>query len=302
VRNTHLNQWPLVLCLVVLACGSQGEPGSMASTSADIVGGSETSALPAVGMLVYDGQPHCTGTLIGPRTVLTAGHCTSGFSASRMKFLLGPDVSVPEKVLGVAAVRPHPNYDGDAVTNDIGYVALSGDAPIAPLGVNPLAMDASWVGKSLLFVGYGNNDGYAGTGAGIKRAVIMPISKVTSGAFEYTTRGKNTCNGDSGGPAFVKDSLGNYLVAGVTSYGDFYCVSYGVDTRVDPYLTFLGISGTTPPPSPPPVSDPCKGETYLGRCETKKLIWCESKQIKTLNCSTKCGYDTAKGYYNCLIK
>ena len=33
----------------------------------------------------------CTGTLIGPTTVLTAGHCLSGFSAARMRVIPGRD-------------------------------------------------------------------------------------------------------------------------------------------------------------------------------------------------------------------
>ena len=47
-------------------------------------------------------------------------------------------------------------------------------------------------------------------------------------------------------------------VAGVTSYGDRTCSSYGVNTRADVYLDFLGVPGgsPTPPTSPAPEPEP----------------------------------------------
>jgi glutamyl endopeptidase len=39
--------------------------------------------------LEYDGQSICTGTLIGPRTVLTAGHCLHGLDAHLMRVIPG---------------------------------------------------------------------------------------------------------------------------------------------------------------------------------------------------------------------
>ena len=46
-------------------------------------------------------------------------------------------------------------------------------------------------------------------------------------------------------------------------------------------------------------SDPCKGETFEGRCDGNKVIWCENDQVKSLSCNS-CGFDSGKGYYNCL--
>jgi len=203
-----------------------------------IVGGAPFSALPAVGLLTYYGGNHCTGTLISPRTVLTAGHCVYGFSARGMRFLLGADGARPEAIYAAADLVPHPGYDPYGTSGDIGLVILSADAKVSPIG-RVARMDATWVGRKLVFVGYGLDDGVHQTGDGVKRAVSMAISEIAGTQFAYEEPGRNTCSGDSGGPAFARDAKGNDLLAGVTSYGDATCTSYGVDTRVDAYLDFL---------------------------------------------------------------
>ena len=295
----RLHRFALCLLPLTLACGDM-EPASIQTENSRIVGGSTYSGLPAVGSLTYDGRNHCTGTLIGPRKVLTAGHCVKGFQALRMRFVIGPNINNPQAVVRVQSLAAHPNYNSYNTTNDIGVVMLTSDAPVKPMGVLTSAMSSSWVGRSLYFVGYGLSNGYAGTGSGTKRAVWMKISRVSSDTFTYQDSGRNTCNGDSGGPAFYKDSAGDYLVAGVTSYGDQYCVQYGVDTRVDRYLSFIKPTAPATPPAPP--TDPCKGETYAGRCNGKKVIWCEDSKIKTQDCATSgkiCAFDAPQKYYAC---
>src|SRR5690606_6598664 len=127
----------------------------------------------------------------------------------------GASVSSPDHVIGVASVTYHPSYSGSSLQNDIGYVTLTADAPVEPMKLSP-SMDASWVGKELIFVGYGASNGIQQTGYGTKRFVAMPIQQVWAKQFRYAVSGKNTCNGDSGGPAFAQVD-GELLLAGVTS-------------------------------------------------------------------------------------
>src|SRR5262249_33181315 len=140
-----------------------------------IVGGQATTGYPAVGELTHSGKRHCTGTIVAKRTVVTAAHCVAGYSASSMRFALGSTVSSTTAVIGVASMQAPPNYDPVALTNDIGIVTLSSDAPVSPMQMIS-SLDPSWVGKSLVFVGFGENNGVSETGSGIKRVVSMPIT------------------------------------------------------------------------------------------------------------------------------
>lgn len=295
----HARLFPFAAAFLV-ACGpaSQGLDELEPSTEArdDIVGGSATSEFPAAGALTRYGSPHCTGTVVGKRTVLTAAHCLEGVSASSLKFVIGPSLGSAEAVVPVASITPHPDYDSQALVNDIGIVTLAADAPVAPMKLLP-SMDSSWVGQSLTFVGYGITSGYGG-GSGVKRKVTMPVSKVLATRFEYQTAGKNTCNGDSGGPAFAEVG-GEWFVAGVTSYGDAGCKYYGVDTRADTYASFVLGDEQQAAPEPEPPADPCQGETWEGRCDGSTVVWCESQTVKKLEC-TSCGWVGAKGYYDCV--
>src|SRR5690349_5575571 len=74
-------------------CAATGDPdGGDPDVSRDnpIVNGQETSDYPATGMLLVQGQPYCTGTVVAPRTVITAAHCVDQVDASQMTFGFGP--------------------------------------------------------------------------------------------------------------------------------------------------------------------------------------------------------------------
>lgn len=208
------------------------------SSGAAIVGGQATSAYPAVGALTQSGSPFCTGTVVAKRVVVTAAHCLAGMSASRIRFAFGPNGFSPQASVGVSRVVVHPQYDANRIKNDIGVLILSSDAPVTPIAINT-SMTSSWQGRSLVFVGYGVSNGVTQTGGGTKRVVSIPISQVGSTQFAYEDSRRNTCFGDSGGPAFAQDQNGNLLLAGVTSYGDQRCQQYGVDTRVDAFRSFI---------------------------------------------------------------
>jgi secreted trypsin-like serine protease len=208
-----------------------------------VVGGTLFDKMPEIGALRYQRQPHCTGTVVGQRTVLTAGHCVQGFRSEEMEFGLGSSAWQPDRVLRVASMHAHPRYQPKPLgTNDVALVFLTEPAGVAPLAL-PNAGDvnaALGTRQALAFVGYG----YATRPDGIKyrlgfkaRTDMVPRSS-DAFSFVYGDAEQGTCNGDSGGPALLFTSTGVTLV-GITSWGDDACREKGVDMRIDPYLEFL---------------------------------------------------------------
>lgn len=281
---------------LAIGCGGTAAEMEWSSTTDPIVGGEVYTGLPAVGMITRSGSMHCTGTLIEKRKVLTAAHCVDGFSASTLKFAIGPSMGKIEKSIAVSATKFHPNWNKQALINDVGYLTLAEDAPLEPIQVNRL-MDQSWIGKKLFFVGYGVDNGTSQSGAGTKRSVWIPLNKVDPTLITYNEKGKSPCNGDSGGPAFYVDADGSYFVTGITSYGDWGCNGMGASTRVDAFLDFIAVT------TPPPPDGLCQGETAKGRCDGSTLIWCENQQIKNEDCAAsgeKCLLDPAQDKFLCL--
>lgn len=300
----------LGLLSAALACAGSvptGTPELEGSISEDrIVGGAAFSGAPGVGALLRNGAPHCTGTLVDNRRVVTAAHCFyNNANPASWRFVVGSNAKAPDETYAVASIRVHPSFSMSTVVHDIAVVTLSTSATEAPMKVLD-NLDSSWVGAELFFVGYGVDNGQRQSGLGIKRAVSMPISEVGPSQFAYETAGKNTCSGDSGGPAFFVDQQGTFLLAGVTSYGDTYCTQYGVDTIVPEYAAWIGVTGTAPNSAPPPEPvDPCGGETFEGRCTGNTVTWCEDDHVYEVDCSIRgkvCGFSELDGFTGCMAR
>jgi secreted trypsin-like serine protease len=216
-------------------CASMVEqPSESAALQSGIVGGQAEHAYPAVGALM-DGQGLCTGTIFQGRWVVSAAHCFAD-NAQGFQFYLGDDVNAPSRVIPVAQIFSHPQYDAQNMLNDIALVELAEDPGVE--GVPLLqAMDAGAVGRSMKFVGFGITGGGL-QDSGTKRSVDIAVSAVDATTFRYDDPAHNTCNGDSGGPAFVTIG-GTEYIAGVTSWGDEPCREFGVDTRVDAFAAFI---------------------------------------------------------------
>lgn len=70
------------------------------------------------------------------------------------------------------------------------------------------------------------------SGDGLLRYTQAPVLGVQESEFRLDERKSGTCSGDSGGPAFVTDKNGEFLLAGVTSRGNLTCDDQGVYTSV----------------------------------------------------------------------
>lgn len=125
----------------------------------------------------------------------------------------------------------------------------------------PIATEADLkAAKKTMLVGFGNNDLASSRGFGIKRKVEVPITHVRRKAsdslddaeeelgfesdleFVAAGGGFDSCNGDSGGPAYI-GTLDKRVVAGVTSRAtdtaDNPCGDGGIYTRADVHVAFV---------------------------------------------------------------
>ena len=236
--------------LVLAACGSA--PIESGAVTSAITASIPDDGDPSVVALIGDAGVFCSGSLIGTRVVLTAAHCLSSVTPQTQVFF-GADPAVDGTALHVRDARPHPGFDLVEFDNDVALLLLDGEAPAAaqPLELFAGPMDASYVGRAIRLVGFGRQSA-ADTTPLRKREGTSAIKQVYAGDFTYDATPSQTCEGDSGGPAFVDES-GRELLAGVTSNGTADCMQGADDARVDvhiadfiaPYLaaTAPGVAG-----------------------------------------------------------
>jgi len=82
------------------------------------VTGGEPSADPAVVALVQGDTVACTGTVIAPRAVLTAGHCAGDAP--------WPEVVIDGARVAVAGAIVHPGFDPATLARDLATLVARG--------------------------------------------------------------------------------------------------------------------------------------------------------------------------------
>jgi hypothetical protein len=244
--------------------GAVGAP-EVDSVDNAIIGGTTTTGDPGV-VLLFAQTPGsqsgslCSAEVISPHVILTAAHCVSpvevGANAVFTVFT-GSDFNQATKAQLLAVKETHANALWDpnnlVAGHDVGVAILTNPTTIKPLPYNKSAMVQAMVGQPVRFVGYGISDGTAKTGAGVKRTVSTVLSDFDDVLLSFTDGLHETCNGDSGGPAFMKIA-GVETIMGVTSFGDVNCAQGGADTRIDAEIAFIDkyVAMFDPTSDPPP--------------------------------------------------
>lgn len=183
-------------------------PEMPTTATPEILGGKPAipGSWPATFVFVSSSNNRCTATAIGPRVLLTAGHCVS------------PSEKGNIQETGITLVCEKHSF-GDAV--DLALCQSSREIPLnkgdyyETLDLNP---GAPPLGSALALLGFGCSEkSKASTGLyeGIAIVSIAPTPETLT--FE-TKGGASICSGDSGGAAYLPGALnGSRTIVGVAS-------------------------------------------------------------------------------------
>jgi hypothetical protein len=171
----------------------------------------------------------CTATLVHPRVVTTAAHCPA---PSSVRFGEASNKIVANVSVDFCVQRPEwSSADSNGVNGWDAKVCVLDSAvttvPIAPVAMGCEIREIGKDSQGVYIAGFGNNSDSGGFGTKrytdtIIRQDLFTYGDGTNAVFVGTTD-KDSCSGDSGGPAYVQLEDGVFRTFGITSGGPEGC-------------------------------------------------------------------------------
>jgi secreted trypsin-like serine protease len=215
-----------------------------ATPSMAIVGGHDAAAgaYPSVAEVHLGKSFLCTGTLIAPDWVMTAGHCGSitgsavatpiAFPPALIDVYIGSNQAGQGELVPVSQAIVSPDYIATQ-GYDVTLLKLSRASSHAPTLVAGAGETSSWAPGSMeAIVGWGATSEGGDTPDTLQEAQVPVTTDAycASAYSEFDARtmlcagypegGVDTCQGDSGGPMFGTTAAGVRRLVGATSFGE----------------------------------------------------------------------------------
>lgn len=203
-----------------------------------VVGGAEAPPAGTVMVLSSKGGV-CSGIVVAPDAVLTAGHCAAAGLEHRIHF---KDASGRAVLIDVTGRAVHPGYDAGAIAGrrrSIDLALLRTATPLPPrFAPAILAAPNPRAGETLTLGGYGAERAGDPRSTGTFRSVALPVIEPhgPSRILVWLKAGDRAggCQGDSGGP--ISDAEG---VVAVTAWIGGGCGGLTQGILVGPQRTWI---------------------------------------------------------------
>jgi len=266
----------LLLCLVLV--GVLAAPAAAQKPiNVKILGGNVAAPgqFPWMATLVSaDGdRPFCGGTVIAPKVILTAAHCTEGSAPEEIDVIVGrirlSRTRTGERFDATSIVN-HPEWDTVGILNDIALIQLDRPVQVAAIGLpRPQDLGRERPPSRLTVSGWGvtSEGGRLSDDLRYVSLFVRPTTPCAARYRPYTGRtqlcagapraGEDSCQGDSGGPLFSGEGA-SARVHGIVSWGHGCGRKNvpGVYTRVSAFTQWIvenmsNLNGDAPSPPPP---------------------------------------------------
>lgn len=297
-------------CLGLCLAGASVTASAAPQAHVSVIGGTSGSIEEFPYMTYLEGESasggySCSGSVVAPRLILTAGHCVEDIESGEITPAATMAVATgvanltqieAENVSRVSEVIVYPGFDPGVLTGDAGLLVLTAPTsapPIALAGAGDSALMAA--GTPLRMAGWGltsikANDIPAQLQQGATRLQSGKSCRsrtshyypVYSTAQQLCTLSQPTlktgvCSGDSGGPAIATRGDGSVVEIGVASSVGPACSTKlpNVYTRVDKISSWVqrwiaAIEAGGPRPA---VKVPKAHAPFLGVGRAKELIF-----------------------------